>query len=122
MPRSRLLKNLTTIAILAVVYFFAGKLGLRLAFANPSATAVWPSTGIALAAFLLIGYWVWPGILLAAFLTNLATAGSLVTSISSPLETPWKGCSAPTWSTDSRVGVGFSTVPRIHSSSHFWPP
>jgi integral membrane sensor domain MASE1 len=80
--RSRLLKNLTTIAILVIVYFFAGKLGLRLAFANPSATAVWPPTGIALAAFLLIGYWVWPGILLGAFLTNLVTAGSVVTSIS----------------------------------------
>src|SRR5713101_7474264 len=67
---------------LTVVYFLAGKLGLRLAFANPSATAVWPPTGIAFAAFLIIGYWVWPGILLAAFLTNLATAGSVATSIS----------------------------------------
>ena len=29
-----------------------------------------------------IGYWVWPSILLAAFLTNLTTAGSVATSIS----------------------------------------
>ncbi|MGH9643044.1 MAG: MASE1 domain-containing protein [Terriglobales bacterium] len=82
MPRFRFLKNLLTLTILAVVYFFAGRLGLRLAFANPSATAVWPPTGIAFAAFLIIGYWVWPAVLLAAFLTNLATAGSVVTSIS----------------------------------------
>jgi integral membrane sensor domain MASE1 len=81
-PRFRFLKNLATLTILTVVYFFAGKLGLRLAFANPSATAVWPPTGIAFAAFLIIGYWVWPAILLAAFLTNLATAGSVATSIS----------------------------------------
>jgi integral membrane sensor domain MASE1 len=81
-PRFGFLKNLATLTILTVVYFFAGKLGLRLAFANPSATAVWPPTGIAFAAFLIIGYWVWPAVLLAAFLTNLATAGSVVTSIS----------------------------------------
>ena len=81
-PRFRFSRNLATIAILTVVYFLAGKLGLRLAFANPSATAVWPPTGIALAAFVVIGYWVWPGIFLGAFLTNLATAGSVATSFS----------------------------------------
>jgi integral membrane sensor domain MASE1 len=74
--------KLAIITILVVVYFLAGKLGLRLAFANPSATAVWPPTGIALAACLVIGYWVWPGILLGAFLTNIVTAGSVTTSIS----------------------------------------
>ena len=75
-------RKLAIITLLAVVYFLAGKLGLRLAFANPSATPVWPPTGIALAACLVIGYWVWPGIFLGAFLTNLATTGSVITSIS----------------------------------------
>lgn len=42
-------------------YFFTGKLGLRLAFVHPSATVVWPATGIALAALLILGYRVWPG-------------------------------------------------------------
>lgn len=59
----------------------AGKFGLRLAFAHPSATAVWPATGIALAAFLLLGYRVWPAILVGAFLVNITTAGSTATSI-----------------------------------------
>jgi integral membrane sensor domain MASE1 len=81
-PRFRFPRNLAILAILLVVYFLAGKLGLRLAFANPSATAVWPPTGIALAACLVIGYWVWPAIFLGAFLTNLATAGSVATSVS----------------------------------------
>jgi integral membrane sensor domain MASE1 len=80
-PRFRFLKNLTILTVLAFVYFFAGKLGLRLAFANPSATAVWPPTGIAFAAFLILGFWVWPSILIAAFLTNLTTSGSLITSV-----------------------------------------
>ena len=69
------------IAVLAGVYFIAGKLGLALAFLHPSATAVWPASGIALAAFLVLGYRVWPGIFLGAFLVNITTAGSMGTSI-----------------------------------------
>src|SRR5438094_6741163 len=65
---------------LAAIYLLAGKLGLLLAFVHASASAVWPPTGIALAAFLLLGYRVWPGILLGAFLVNAATAGSIATS------------------------------------------
>ncbi|HWZ45017.1 MAG TPA: MASE1 domain-containing protein [Candidatus Saccharimonadales bacterium] len=61
---------------LAVVYFIAGKLGLTLASVHPSATAVWPPTGIALVAFLTLGYRVWPSIFVGALLTNLTTAGS----------------------------------------------
>jgi len=60
---------------LAAIYLLAGKLGLLLAFVHASATAVWPPTGIALAAFLLLGYRVWPGIFLGAFLVNLTTLG-----------------------------------------------
>jgi PAS domain S-box-containing protein len=66
---------------LAALYFLAGKLGLLLAFVHASATAVWPPTGIALAAFLLLGYRVWPGIFLGAFLVNLTTAGFVATTI-----------------------------------------
>jgi len=67
--------------VLAAVYFVAGKLGLRLAYVNASATAVWPCTGIALAAFLILGYRAWPAILAGAFLVNLTTAGTFATSI-----------------------------------------
>ena len=68
------------IVLLAAFYFAAAKLGLSLAFVHPSATAVWPPAGIALAAFLLFGNRVWPGIALGAFLANATTAGSLATS------------------------------------------
>jgi diguanylate cyclase (GGDEF)-like protein len=70
-----------TLVGLAVAYFVAAKLSLRLAFVNPSATAVWPPTGIALAAFLILGARVWPAIFAGAFLANLTTAGSVATSI-----------------------------------------
>ena len=59
----------------------AGKLGLRFAFLHASATPVWPPTGIALAAMLIAGYRVWPSILVGAFVVNVTTAGSAVTSL-----------------------------------------
>jgi PAS domain S-box-containing protein len=66
---------------LCLFYIAAGKLGLVLAVVHASATAVWPPTGIALAAFLLLGYRVWPAIFVGAFIVNITTAGSLATSI-----------------------------------------
>jgi len=69
------------IVLLALVYFVAGKLGLMLAFVSPSATAVWPPTGIALAALLILGYRLWPGIFLGAFLVNVTTSGSVPASL-----------------------------------------
>ncbi len=81
MIQSRLLRRLGLLAGLAAGYFVAGKLGLQVAYVNPSATPVWPPTGLALAAFLLLGSEVWPAILLGAFLVNLTTAGSVATSV-----------------------------------------
>lgn len=69
------------ILLLAGIYYVAGKLGLALAVVNPSATAVWAPTGVALAAVLFFGYRVWPGIFAGAFLVNITTAGTVVTSL-----------------------------------------
>jgi diguanylate cyclase (GGDEF)-like protein len=74
-------RRLIRIFILTAIYFAGGKLGLTLAFVHPSATAVWPSLGIALGALLIFGYDLWPGILLGAFLVNLTTAGTINTSL-----------------------------------------
>src|ERR1700684_1905947 len=52
--------------LVAVAYVAAAKLGFTLAFTTKQVTAVWPPTGIALAALLLWGYRVWPG----AFASN----------------------------------------------------
>lgn len=70
-------KDLLVMAAVAIVYFAVGKLGLRLAYVHPSATVVWPPTGITLAVLLLLGSRMWPGIFLGALLVNLTTAGSL---------------------------------------------
>jgi len=74
-------RRLWLLVAIAAAYFVAGKLGLQLAFSNPSATPVWAPTGIALATLLLAGYDVWPAILVGAFFVNLTTAGSVATSL-----------------------------------------
>ena len=74
-------QDLAVVAVLAVVYFCAAKLGLRFAFVHPSATALWAPTGISLAALMVFGLRVWPGAFLGAFFANITTAGSVLTSI-----------------------------------------
>lgn len=81
MLRPTVFRGLAVGAGVAAVYFVAGKLGLRLAFVNASATLIWAPTGIALSVFLLLGYRLWPAILLGAFLVNYTTAGTAVTSL-----------------------------------------
>jgi PAS domain S-box-containing protein len=70
-----------TILAVALAYFVVAKLGLQLASINPSASPIWPPTGIALAAVLLSGYRIWPAIFLGALAANATTAGSLETSV-----------------------------------------
>src|SRR6266498_1931182 len=78
--QTRRFSGLPLIGILAIIYFIVGKLGLMLASLHASASPVWPSAGIALAAMLLFGYRVWPAIFVGAFLVNLTTAGNVATS------------------------------------------
>ena len=77
----RSLENLALIAGVAIVYFAAGKAGLYFASFSPSSTAVWPPTGVAFAALLLLGFRTWPAVFLGAFFVNLTTAGTIFTSL-----------------------------------------
>ena len=61
------------ILLLAAAYFGAAKLGLTWASAHPNVSPVWPPSGIAIAALLLLGLRAWPGILIGAFLANFFT-------------------------------------------------
>lgn len=65
-------------AVLTVAYSVAGTLGLGLAEVHPSISAVWPPTGIAIAALLLMGRSLWPAIFAGALLVNLATSSFAV--------------------------------------------
>jgi PAS domain S-box-containing protein len=68
------------IVLLAVVYFAAAKISLLAAIPPGYATAIWPPSGIALAALLLWGTRLWPGIWLGSFVANLTVEGSLLAS------------------------------------------
>jgi signal transduction histidine kinase/ActR/RegA family two-component response regulator len=69
------------LVVLALAYLLAGKLGLHFAFVHASASAVWPPTGIALAAALLFGRRIWPALFVGAFLVNIGTSGSVASSV-----------------------------------------
>jgi serine phosphatase RsbU (regulator of sigma subunit)/anti-sigma regulatory factor (Ser/Thr protein kinase) len=58
------------VALVVAAYYGSAKLGLSLAFESGSVTAVWPPTGIALAAVVLWGNRMWPGVALGALLAN----------------------------------------------------
>jgi signal transduction histidine kinase len=67
---------------IAVVYFVAGKVGLDFfGLLNPSASAVWPPTGVAIASMLLFGYRTAGAIFVGAFLVNYTTAGGVLASL-----------------------------------------
>ena len=89
--RSAPVKRALLLLGLATIYFVAGRLGMRLAFLNASATPVWPSAGIALAAFLILGTRIWPAILVGAFLVNYTVAGALVPSAGIALSNTLEG-------------------------------
>lgn len=65
------------ILCVAAVYFASGRLGLlrRVAIEGAVVTPLWPPTGIALSALLLLGLRVWPGIALGTLLI-VVTIGS----------------------------------------------
>ncbi|HEU5171829.1 MAG TPA: MASE1 domain-containing protein [Gemmatimonadales bacterium] len=64
---------LARVALLALVYCAAARLGLQYASIAHSVSLVWPPTGIAFAALALLGYRYWPGVATGAFLANLLT-------------------------------------------------
>ncbi len=62
--------GLMKIIAVACVYLLTAELGFLLALDQTNASAVWPPAGIALAACLVFGIRIWPGIFLGAFLAN----------------------------------------------------
>ena len=66
---------------IALLYFAVAKGSLAFASIHPSATPVWPPTGLALALTLLRGGRVLPAIFLGSAAANLATLGTPATSL-----------------------------------------
>lgn len=69
----RILTYLAKILLLAVIYHLAVRVGLSMAFVQANTSPVWPPTGIAIAALLIFGIDLWPGIALGVFVGSLIT-------------------------------------------------
>jgi signal transduction histidine kinase len=66
---------------LAVAYVVVARFGLAFDAVAGFATLVWPPTGMSLAAVLLLGYRVWPGIFLGATIANALTGAPLFVAL-----------------------------------------
>ena len=59
------------LVLVGATYYVGARVGLTLSLVERNVTPLWPPTGIAVAAFLLVGRWLWPGVTVAAFAVNL---------------------------------------------------
>jgi EAL domain-containing protein (putative c-di-GMP-specific phosphodiesterase class I)/integral membrane sensor domain MASE1 len=66
--------------LVALAYFAAARLSLAVAIPPGYATPVWPASGIALAAALLMGKRIWPALWLGAALANVWVESSVLTA------------------------------------------
>ena len=74
------MRRAAQVALLAAVYFAAAKVSPFVAVPPGYATAIWPPSGIALAALLLWGNRLWPGIWLGSFAANITVEGAWLAS------------------------------------------
>ena len=79
--RKERLRSLAAGVTVAVLYVLAARVGLMMDAVAGFATLVWPPTGIALAALLLYGYGLWPGIFVAAFAANIWTGAPALVAL-----------------------------------------
>src|SRR6516225_8752571 len=83
-PSSRWTQNIGSALVLGALglaYLLLAKSGLAAASLHPSASPIWPPSGLALASCLLWGNRVWPAIAGGAFLADAITFGSIATSL-----------------------------------------
>ena len=78
MQMTHRLRHVLQIAAFAAAYFAAARVGLLAAVAQPVVSSAWPPSGLALAALLLLGLRLWPGIALGTFLLNWTAGVSAV--------------------------------------------
>ena len=69
------------IAALALVYVIAARAGLMMDAVGGFATLVWPPSGLALAALLIFGPALWPGVFVGAFVANLLTGAPVLVAL-----------------------------------------
>jgi signal transduction histidine kinase len=74
-------RDLTLVSVLAALYIAAGRLGLQIDAVSGFAALVWAPSGIALAALLRYGLWLWPGVTIGALVVNLWIGAPLLAAL-----------------------------------------
>jgi PAS domain S-box-containing protein len=69
-PVGGVARYLAAVCVLAGVYYVAAKVGLRLAYLHGAVTAFWPPVGVGLAALVLYGTRLWPGVVIGDLLVG----------------------------------------------------
>jgi len=72
---------LARVALVAAAYYGSAHLGFAFAFQTKQVSAVWAPTGLALAALLVWGPRMWPGVVIGAFAANITASEPLVTAL-----------------------------------------
>jgi diguanylate cyclase (GGDEF)-like protein len=73
--RTQLGREQIIMVSIAVAYVVMGRLGLAFGYVHPAVSALFPPAGVALGALLVLGYRVWPIILLAGVLLYASVLG-----------------------------------------------
>ncbi len=81
---------------IAGAYFGLAVSGLLIPWINPTATPLWPPTGVALALMLIRGYRIWPAIFVGGFFSTAVGGGALSEAACVALGTPTAAL-AGTW-------------------------
>ncbi|MGH3470995.1 MAG: SpoIIE family protein phosphatase [Nocardioidaceae bacterium] len=66
------------LVVVGVAYYLGARIGLSLSLVERNVTPLWPPTGIALAAYILLGRSVWPAVAVAALAVNLPISAGLL--------------------------------------------
>jgi signal transduction histidine kinase len=67
-PVGRVVVYGITVGVVAGLYYGAGRAGLHLAYLHGTVTALWPPVGVGIAALVILGAGVWPGIVVGDLL------------------------------------------------------
>jgi len=78
LPQANYIKS---VVVLAAAYVITAKLGLLFATTNGNITMIWPASGIALAALIIFGVRLWPGVLIGAYIADYIATESFMASI-----------------------------------------
>ncbi len=71
-PAAQRIYEVSLIVGLASLYYVMAIWGLKLSFQETNSSPIWPPSGIAFAALLILGYRMWPAVWIGAFVANIA--------------------------------------------------